>query len=114
MIVTVITIRMMQMTIDKIIDMIAMRHRFVPTTRSMFVADLVTAAIVVGRAALGVFGTDFQDMILDQRRANRTHRVMEMTVVEVIDMVVVFESSVPAVRAMSVTVIGMGRGSTHS
>jgi hypothetical protein len=41
-------------------------------------------------------------------------RMMQMTIDEIIDIVVVFEGSVPAVRAMSVTVVGMGRGTTHS
>jgi hypothetical protein len=34
-IITVIAVRVMQVTIDKIVDMIAMRYRFVTTARAM-------------------------------------------------------------------------------
>jgi hypothetical protein len=58
-IVAVITVRMMQMTIDDIIDMVAVRHRLVPAIGTMLVANHVSAAVMVGRAAVGVFRTDF-------------------------------------------------------
>jgi hypothetical protein len=58
-IVTVITVRMVQMTLDEKVDMVAVRHRLVPTTGTMLVADLVPATFMVGRAAVRVFRTDF-------------------------------------------------------
>jgi hypothetical protein len=59
MIVAVIAMRMMQMIIDEIVDMVTVRHRFMPTTGTVLVSGLVTTAIMVGRAALGVCSTDF-------------------------------------------------------
>jgi hypothetical protein len=53
-------------------------------------------------------------MFLYQRRAGSAHRMMEMAVVEIIDMVGVFEGGVPAVCAVLVTLVGMGRDSAHS
>jgi hypothetical protein len=95
-IVTVITVRMVQMTIDEIIDMVAVRHCFVPTTGTMLVANLVSAAVMVGRAAVGVFRTDFQDMVLHHRVCD-PHRMMQIAVVEIIDMIGVLEGGVAAV-----------------
>jgi hypothetical protein len=112
-IVTVIAVGMVQVATDEIIDMVTVRHRLVPTTGAVLVTDLVTAAIMVGRAALRVLRTDFQDMVLNERRAGGANRMMEVAVVEVIDMVDVFDDGMAAVGAVLVTVVGMGIGSAH-
>ena len=65
-----IAVGTVQVAIDEIIDMVTMRHRLVPTTGAVLMTDLVTAAIMVGRAALRVLRTDFQDMVLNERRAS--------------------------------------------
>lgn len=76
MIVTMIAMGMMQVALDEIIDMVAVGHRLVPAIGAMYVRGLVTAAIVVGRAALRVLRTDFQDMLLNQRGASVPNRMM--------------------------------------
>ena len=60
-----IAVGMVQVTIHEIVDMIAMRHRFVSAIGAVYVCGLVTAAIVIGRAAFRVLRADFQDMLLD-------------------------------------------------
>lgn len=112
-IVTVIAVRMVQMAIDEIIDMVAVRHRLVAATGAVLMPNLVTAAIMIGRAALRVLRTDFEDMVLNKRRGSRANRTMEVAVVEVIDMVDVFDGGVAAGRAMHVTVVAVGVGSAH-
>jgi hypothetical protein len=112
-IVTVIAVGMVQVATDEIIDMVTVRHRLVPTTGAVLVTDLVTAAIMVGRAALRVLRTDFQDMVLNERRAGGANRMMEVAVVEVIDMVDVFDDGMAAVGTVLVTVVGKGIGSAH-
>ncbi len=44
-----IPVWMVKMTIDQIIDMVAMRHSFMSAVRSMHMAWLMTAAMVVWR-----------------------------------------------------------------
>jgi hypothetical protein len=66
----------MLMKCDEIIDMVAVRHRLLPAIWAVFVRNLVTAAIVVGCAALRVLRTDFQDMLLDQSGASVPNRMM--------------------------------------
>ena len=97
MIVTMIAVGMVQVAIDEKIDMVTVRHRLVPTTGAVLVTDLVAAAIMVRRAALRVLRTDFQDMVLNERRASGANRMMEVAVVEVIDMVDVFDDGMAAV-----------------
>jgi hypothetical protein len=113
MIITMIAVRMVQMALDEIIDMVAMGYSLVPTIGAMFVCDPVTAAIVVGCAALRVLRTDFQDMLLDQRGSGLPDRMMQVAIVKVIDMTAVFDAGMAAVRGVPVTVVGMGFGIAH-
>lgn len=108
-IVTVTVVGMVQVTIDEIIHMVAVRHGLVPATRSMLMNGVVAAAIVIGRAAVRVFRTDFEDMFLNRHRA-RGNRMVKVPVMKVIDMTRMFDGSVAAVLAMLVTVVRMGAG----
>lgn len=76
MVVTMIAVGMVQVALDEIIDMVAVGHRLVPAIGAVFVRDLVTAAIMVGCAALRVLRIDFQDIFLDQRGASGPNRIM--------------------------------------
>jgi hypothetical protein len=75
---------MMQMAVDDVIDMIAMRDRFVTTAWTVDVIGRVAAAPVAGRTNVGVHVRHFQLMLFD-------HAVgilmMQMPVVQVIDMI---------------------------
>ena len=113
-IITVIAVWMMQVALYEIIDVVAVGHRLVPAIAAVFVRALVTAAIVVGCAALGVLRTDFQDMLLDQRGATGPNRIMEVAVVKVIDMTAVFDAGMAAVWGVLVTAVGMGIETAHS
>jgi hypothetical protein len=97
MVVTMIPVRMVQVVIDEVVDVVAMRHRLVAAIGAVYVRGLVTAAIVVGRAALRVLWTDLQDMLLNQRGARVPHRMMEVTVMKIIDMTAVFDADMAAV-----------------
>jgi hypothetical protein len=74
-IVAAVAVRMVQMAINEITDMLAMWHRLVPTIGAVPVKTLVTAAIVVGCAAFRVFCTYFQDMFFNKRRAGGANRI---------------------------------------
>jgi hypothetical protein len=53
-VVAVITMRIVQMPGDMIIDMIAVRHRLVAATGPMHVVRFMTAAAMIRRAAVGI------------------------------------------------------------
>ena len=62
-----IAMRMMQMTINEVIDVLTMRYCLVPTPRPMFMPCLMACAMMIGCTAVGVFGADFYHMLLDKR-----------------------------------------------
>jgi hypothetical protein len=96
-IVAVVAVRMVQVAINEIIDMVTVWHHLVATIGAMPVPAFVTAALVLRRTALRVLRTYFQDMFFNQLRRSGADRMMEVSVVEVIDMTVVFDGGVAAV-----------------
>ena len=107
MIVAVVAVRMVQVAVHKVIDMIAMWHGFVAATGSVDVAGFVAAAGC--RATIGVRGAHFDDMFIDVIAM----RVMEVAVVQVIDMSLVFHSGVAAAWAVLMIVVGMSLAGVH-
>jgi hypothetical protein len=65
-IITVTIVGMMQVVIDEIVDMVAMRYCLVAASGSMLMTGLVTAAIMIGRATLRIFCTDIEGMFLHE------------------------------------------------
>jgi hypothetical protein len=65
-IVTMITMRMMQVPIDQIINVVTMRNRFVPTARTMFVVLVVAATDMVVRAPVGILRADIYYMLFNE------------------------------------------------
>jgi hypothetical protein len=65
-IVTVITVRMMQVPIDQIINVVTMGKRFVPTARTVFVLLIVAATDMAGRAPVGIPRADIYYMLFDE------------------------------------------------
>ena len=59
-----ITMRMVQVILNEVIDMIAMGYCFVTTTRAVLVPR---SALMIWRAPDGVMGADFYNVLLDER-----------------------------------------------
>jgi hypothetical protein len=66
-IVTVITVRMMQVPVDQIINVVTMGNRFVPTARTVFVVLVVAATDMARRAPVGILRADIYYMLFDER-----------------------------------------------
>ena len=102
MVVAVVAMRMVQMSVDHVVDMIAMRDRFVPATGSMLVVGVVATAIVCRCAGVWIDFGHFQLVLFDLAiLAN----MVQMTVVQVIDVSGMFDSGVSAIGAMLVIVV---------
>jgi hypothetical protein len=69
-IVTMIAVRMMQMTVHQIVHMVSMRHCLMTAARSVNVILVVRTAIMVRRASIGIRGRHFQDMLIDMIAVN--------------------------------------------
>jgi hypothetical protein len=112
MIIAVITVRMVQMAIDEIVDVVAMWDCFVAATGSMNMRSIMSGAAMVGRATIRVLVTRFNPMFINMIRV----RMVKMAVVEIVHMVAVPDGNVAATGSMRVVVIGMMRkiASGHS
>ena len=88
----------MQPSVHKVIDVIAVWHLFVSAARTMRMR-----APGLGRAAHGVGIANLYNMFVDMIFMH----VMQMTIVQIIDMVVMAYSRMPTVGAMLMYVIRM-------
>src|SRR5258708_26412536 len=88
----------MQPSVHKVIDVITVRHLFVSAARTMRMR-----APGLGRAAQGVGIANLDNMFVDMIFMH----VMQMTIVQIIDMVVMAYSRVPTVGTMLMCVIRM-------
>jgi hypothetical protein len=102
-VVAVIAVRMVQVAFDEIVDVIPMRHRFMTAPRSVNVARVVAPA--ARRALVRIFGTHFEPVLVYMIAV----RVMQMTVMQVINMIVVRDRSMSAVRAVLMVVVSVMR-----
>lgn len=103
MIVAVIAVRMVQVAVHQVIDMIAVRNCLVAAAGAVPVAFFVMAAVMTRRATGRVRAADCQGMLLD---AAGSH-VVQMPVVQVIDVAFVPDRRVTAARAVLMSVIGV-------
>jgi hypothetical protein len=112
-IVTVITMRMMQVTIHEVIDVITVGYCLVPTARAVLMPRFMTGATMIGRAPVRVVRADFYNVLLNKRWVGLRGRVVQASVVNVIDMTFVFDRGVAAVWGVPVTVVGISVGIAH-
>jgi hypothetical protein len=99
-IVAMIAVLVMKMAADEVIDMITVRNRGVSAIGAVPVAALVSAAAVPGSAAIRVAVAHADAMFIHVIVMD----VMKMPVVQIIDVAVVPDGSVAALRAMDVLV----------
>jgi hypothetical protein len=97
-IVAVPGMNMVQSAIDKIIDMIAMRHGFMAAIRPMHMATGQFRC-----AAIGIGGRHRDHMFIDMIAVD----MMEMAVMQIIDMAIMVDGSVAAARAVDMGVISV-------
>src|ERR1700730_5267835 len=91
-------VRMVQPAVHEIVQMVTMRHPFMPAVWTVHVC-----AGDFRRAVHGICGVHRDDMFVHVILMH----VVEMAVVKVVHMAIMTNRSVPAVRAMPVGMIGM-------
>lgn len=100
-IVAVIAVRVMQVAIDEIVHVIAVRYGFVSAARAVYVGCVVAAALVVRCACVGIARRHVDHVFVDMVAM----RMVQVPIVQVVDVIAVPYTGVPAVRA-----VGMGMG----
>lgn len=97
--------RVMQVSIDQIIDVVTVRYRFVPAPWTVNMLWPVTRAHMPIRACIRIVGRDFHFMLI---HVPLVHMV-QMPIVQVVDMVAVLDRGVSAARPMLMAMIGVVR-----
>jgi hypothetical protein len=94
---------MMQVALDQVIDMVAVRHGLMAAARTVFVASLMAAAIMVRGAGVGIVGGHVDHMLVEMVAV----RVMQVAVVEIVHVIAVPDRGVAATWSVLVRVVVM-------
>ena len=94
---------MMQVAVDQIIHVVAVRDRFVPASLAMPMPAFVGATVMIRRAFSRVGLIDIESVFVEVIRVG----VVEMTVVQVVDMVAVADGRMATAFAVRVCVVRM-------
>ena len=65
MIVAVAAMRVVQVPVDEVVDVVAVRHRFVAAVGTVLMRVFVSGALMTGAALVRVLGADGQLVLLD-------------------------------------------------
>lgn len=103
MIVAVVAVRMVQVALDEVVHVVAVGHGFVAAPRAVLVVGGVAVAVVVRSACIGILRADLDRMLVIVALVG----VMEVAVVQIVDVTVVFDGSVPAAGAVDMLVVWM-------
>jgi hypothetical protein len=103
MVITMAFMRVMEVAIDQIVDMLAMRHGFVAAVRPVCMPLLMACALMFRGATFWIGRADFYYMLINVTAV----RVMQVPVMQVIDVPVVHDPGMAAVRAMRMSMIFM-------
>lgn len=109
MVVAVVPVRVMQVTLDQIVEMIPVGNRFMATAGPVNVACLVPRAGMIRRTHIRVFVADLQAMLVDMI----TVRKMEIPIMQVVDVALVLDPRVATTGAVSMTVSFMNVAIRH-
>nr|WP_162657703.1 hypothetical protein [Tuwongella immobilis] len=96
MVVAMVAVRVVQVTIDEVIDMVAMRHRRVTAIGAVNVIFSMAGAGMRGRATCGIGCRHRQGVLFHAAGGH----VVQVAIVEIIHMAFVLDANVTAVRAM--------------
>jgi hypothetical protein len=107
-IVAMTAVRMVQVAIHEVIDVVVVRHRFMAAIRAVDVSGIVTRCR--RGAAVRISGADFDNVFIDVIGV----RMMQMPFVQVIDMTVVFHGRVAAAGAVVMIVMRMNFVVAHN
>jgi hypothetical protein len=102
-VVATISVGMVQVTVDQIVDVVAMWHSLVTAPGAMNVVGRMRTAVVAWRALVGIVRADFE-LVLVYVIAMR---MVQVAIVKIIDVIAMLDSGVAAVCAMLMIVSGV-------
>lgn len=96
---------MVQMPVDKVIYMIAVRNGLMPATRPMNMAWLMTAATMVRRATIGIAVADFDHVLINMVAMG----MMKVAIMQIINVIAMAHRDVATSGTMNVIMVRMVR-----
>jgi hypothetical protein len=102
-VVAVVAVRVMKMAVDQVINVIPMRYCFVSTAWTVDVTRVVPTAI--WRTLVRVFCADLDLVFVDMI----TMRMVQMSIMQIVDVVTVLDRGMSTARAMLMVVVSMVR-----
>lgn len=106
MVVAVVAVRVVKMAGYPIVYMIAVRHRFVATSKPVDMSRLVPTAAVVRGAGVGVLARYLNHVLVDMTFV----RMVKVTIVQVVGVAAVTYCGVSTTWPMLMSMVGMGWG----
>jgi len=91
------------MPVHEIVHVIAMRHGLMPASGAVTMLRLVSPAVVMRRALVRIRPRDFESVLIHMVAM----RMMQMTVMQIIDVIIVLDCGMPTVGAVFMLMIGM-------
>lgn len=104
MVVAVASVRVVQVTVDDVANVVSVRHGFVSTARAMLVAVFMAGTVVAARAVGGIGLADFDGALVHMVSVG----TVKVSVVEVAGVVSVLDGSVATAGAVGVVVVSVG------
>ena len=104
-----VAVRMMQVALYQVVDMVAMGHPVMTAIRTMNVPDIVTGAFMVSRASVGIRCVHFEHVLIDMIPVH----MVQVPVMQVVGVPVMVDGLVPAVRPVLVRVVSMFLAFVH-
>jgi hypothetical protein len=102
-IVAVVAVRVVQVALHQVVDVVAVRHRLVAAPWPMLVVGVVPLAAVAGRAAVGIGGGNLDHVLVDMVAV----RMMQVAVMQVVDMIAMADGGMPAAGTVNVGVVAV-------
>jgi hypothetical protein len=102
-IVTVIAVWVVQVSMDKVVDMVAVRDGGVTATRTVHVIVGVGTTSMTRSTVGGVLTPDLESMLIDMVAV----RMVEMAIVQVVDVSIVSQRNMPTIGPVRVIVVGV-------
>ncbi len=109
MVIAVVTVRVVQMAIDQVINMIAMWHGLMAAAWAVHMTGGVAGALMAWRAALGVVSVDRQAVLIDMI----VMHMVQVAIVQVINVTIVLNRRMAASSLVLMAMVGVLRASTH-
>lgn len=109
MVIAVVSVRVVEVAVDQVVDVVAVRNGRMAAVGPMHMAFFVPAAVMGGSAAIGVGGIDVENVLIDVTGV----RMVQVAVVQIIHMSVVLDSQVAAARSVLVGVVRVNLAVAH-